>query len=377
MFDKNTINSIKNKILRDMKKYSVKPNEYKSFVKRKVDYEFDKYKQTEVDNAENIAIYDDEYNENNLNNFNVVYDDYVGKSDKLSVYNSYEDESLFKYITNSRSDNIHFIFEKVLFSLIYNYKMLFIFNEKNIFISLLSFLLNIISLLLHSCFLVIVGCFNIINYLLLKFLKFFVKLKHKKNRLLHNNIILICICEVLKFLTNLINGFFLLFNDLFVNNIDGFLNFITDTTNNTLYIKSFVYNGDVDRYSKSNEQKEFLNKVKENRIEYIKSLLKENIDYFKDLKFTKLVVKKANYENINNKVLKEYFKNIEKQQKKELIRDIISGRMIKKKERLTTKNDKFVNNIRAINNNLLKIANKDKELYRILVKKLGKNGLEI
>ena len=48
MFDKKVIDRIKKKVLKDMKMYSVKTHEYKDFIPKKLDYEFNKFKE---DNA--------------------------------------------------------------------------------------------------------------------------------------------------------------------------------------------------------------------------------------------------------------------------------------------------------------------------------------
>ena len=74
MFDKKVIDRIKKKVLKDMKMYSVKTHEYKDFIPKKLDYEFNKFKEDNVNDLNKIAIYDDKYEESSLNNLSIVYD---------------------------------------------------------------------------------------------------------------------------------------------------------------------------------------------------------------------------------------------------------------------------------------------------------------
>lgn len=377
MFDKKVTDRIKKKVLKDMKMYSVKTHEYKDFIPKKLDYEFNKFKEDNVNDFNKIAIYDDKYEENSSNNFNIVYDEYVGKNPLLKIKNSYEDETLFKYIKNNKPKNVVLIFNKVFYSIIYSYRMLFVFNNKNVFLSFLQFILNIFSLFIKSIFILIVGFFCIINYILFKLLKVLFRLKYKRNIFLKDNILIIFAIFILKTIISSINGFFMLFNDIFINNIDVFLNSTDDFINDFLYVNGNVYNNNVDRYTKTNEQKDFLQKIKKDRLEYMNLLLKDNIDYFKNIDFIKLSVKSSNYLDINNPYLKEFYMAKEKEQKIKIKKEIITDRLVKKNEKTTKKENLFVNKIGLINDKILFIANKDKQLYKMLVKKFGKKGLEI
>lgn len=377
MFDKKVIDRIKKKVLKDMKMYSVKTHEYKDFIPKKLDYEFNKFKEDNVNDLNKIAIYDDKYEESSLNNFSIVYDEYVGKNPLLKIKNSYEDDTLFKYIKNNKPKNIALIFNKVFYSIIYSYRMLFVFNNKNIFLSFLQLVLNIFSLFIKSVFILIVGFFCVINYVLFKLLKVLFRLKYKKNVFLKDSVLIIFAIFILKTIISSINGFFMLFNDIFINNIDIFLNSADDFINDFLYVKGNIYNNNVDRYTKTNEQKDFLKKIKKDRLEYMNVLLKDNIDYFRDINFIKLSVKSSNYLDINNPYLKEFYMSKEKEQKIKIKKEIITDRLVKKNEKITKRENLFVNKIRLINDKILFIANKDKQLYKILIKKFGKKGLEI
>ena len=377
MFDKKVTDRIKKKVLKDMKMYSVKTHEYKDFIPKKLDYEFNKFKEDNANDLNKIAIYDDKYEESSLNDFNIIYDEYVGKNPLLKIKNSYEDETLFKYIKNNKPKNVVLIFNKVFYSIIYSYRMLFVFNNKNVFLSFFQFILNIFSLFIKSIFILIVGFFCIINYILFKLLKALFRLKYKKNIFLKDNILVIFAIFILKTIISSINGFFILFNDVFINNIDIFLNSADDFINDFLYVKGNIYNNNVDRYTKTNEQKDFLKKIKKDRLEYMNLLLKDNIDYFKNIDFIKLSVKSSNYLDINNPYLKEFYMTKEKEQKIKIKKEIITDRLVKKNEKTIKKENLFVNKIGLINDKILFIANKDKQLYKMLVKKFGKKGLEI
>ena len=377
MFDKKVTDRIKKKVLKDMKMYSVKTHEYKDFIPKKLDYEFNKFKEDNANDLNKIAIYDDKYEESSLNDFNIIYDEYVGKNPLLKIKNSYEDETLFKYIKNYKPKIVVLIFNKVFYSIIYSYRMLFVFNNKNVFLSFLQFILNIFSLFIKSIFILIVGFFCIINYILFKLLKVLFRLKYKRNIFLKDNILIIFAIFILKTIISSINGFFMLFNDIFINNIDVFLNSTDDFINDFLYVNGNVYNNNVDRYTKTNEQKDFLQKIKKDRLEYMNLLLKDNIDYFKNIDFIKLSVKSSNYLDINNPYLKEFYMTKEKEQKIKIKKEIITDRLVKKNEKTIKKENLFVNKIGLINDKILFIANKDKQLYKMLVKKFGKKGLEI
>lgn len=376
MFNEDTIGQIKKKVIKDMKMYSVKPDEYKDFVHKKINYEVDKYKEENKTDSK-ITLYDNVHSEAEVNNFNIVYDDYIGKNEELNVKNSYEDESLFKYKDNNKVKNIHLIFEKILNSIIFDYKMLFFFDKKNVSISVAGFIFKIISLFLKSIFLAITGIFDVAVYFLFKLLKKMIRLKYSKNVLIRNNFVVFYAIEVLKFVIGLINGFFMLFNNIFINNVNIFIDYLKNTTSDFIYSKPFLNYGKVDRYGKSEEQRKFLEVIKKNRIAYLKSLLEKDKNYFADINFSQLATKTMDYKNINNKHLRKYYKRLEKNMKITIKNEIISERLIKKRERYERKVDNIANKLRSINNSLLKIANKDKELYKMLVKKLGKNGLEI
>ena len=89
------------------------------------------------------------------------------------------------------------------------------------------------------------------------------------------------------------------------------------------------------------------------------------------------MVKRARSSEINNQLLKDEFLKKELSQKIELKKEIIIDRIDKKIKRYQKRNNLHINRIKSINNSLLKIANKDKKLYSLIVKKFGNKGLGI
>ena len=167
-----------------------------------------------------------------------------------------------------------------------------------------------------------------------------------------------------------------MFNNIFVNNIDSFISFIKNLHIENFSRKNFN-NTKVDRYSKSEEQKKLITRVKEKRLELLRELLANSKDYTKNIVFSKPVIKKVKSNEVDNPILKKQILELEQQQKINLKKEIISERIVKKNEKNEKKNNLLVNKIRSINNNLLKIVNKDKKLYKLLIKKYGDINLSI
>ena len=363
MLTKETVNVIKKKILKNMKAYSIKPKEYDVFISKNIDYEFSKAIKDE-NSIEKTVIYDDFYNPEKEKDFSVVYDDFVGKNDALNINNSNENKKFYIYIDNNKRKNTHHIFKKILYGIIYDYKMLNIFRKYSLF----GVFISLLSLFVKTIFLGIVGAFDVISYYLYKLFVFLLK-KRKK--------ILFLPISIVKIIINAINNICILFNNIFINNIDGFVSFVKNTQLEHSSKKNFSDNAKVDRYSKSEEQKKILARVKEKRLELLRELLSQSKDYTKNINFSRPVVKKIKSNEINNPLLKEQISELEQQQKLDLKKEIISERISRKVKKVKDKNDLFVNRIESINNSLLKIANKDKKLYKLLIKKYGDISLSI
>ena len=284
MLTKETINVIKKTVLKNMKSYSVKPKEYDVFVSKNIDYEFSKAIRDE-NNIEKTVVYDEFYDPDKEKDFSVVYDDFIGKDDALNINNSNENENFYIYIDNNKRKNTHYVFKKILYGIIYDYKMLNIFRKYSLF----GVFISLLSLFIKTVFLGIVGIFDVISYYLYKLFVFLSKKKRK-------NILFLPI-SIIKILINAINNICLLFNNLFINNIDGFIFFVKNTQLENSSRKNFN-NAKVDRYSKSEEQKKILTRVKEKRLELLRELLSKSKNYIKNINFSKPIIKKIDSNEI-------------------------------------------------------------------------------
>ena len=381
MFNKKVQKNIFNAVIDDMKRYNIKPHDCSVYLDTRIDYEFNKLKKKE-ENYEKIVVRDEHSDTINTKNFNVVLEDFVGKDERLNVYNSILDPQFDKYyINNLEKQTANFLFKKNKFSLIFdlkNFKNNFIlFSIKHFFLSTLSVINNIFLILLKSLSLLIFGLFDLLVLGLFKLLKCCIKTKYSIKKytkwlyflllpLTNFGIIL------LKFVINLINNFCYLFNNIFNNNIENIINLANNSINNITYSNYFT-NAKVNRDYRSNEHKDLLENIKNKSLSTLQEYLQNSQTYLQNFKFTKLSVKLAKPELINNEKIKERLQELEIQQKKELKKGIITHQF-KLNSQVAYKKARIIINLeRKKDAVILKYINNNKKLFKGLDKYLTTN----
>lgn len=378
MFEKNTREKIVKNVLNNMDRYDIKLSEFPLYLDKRIDYELNKIVKDKK-YFENIIIYDDKTDVLTSNNFDIVLEDFIGKNPKLNTYSSTEDNTFSKYFNENLKydNNIHNIFKKNKYSVIFSFYNLLaifsIFSKKYLLTSILSILNNIVILIVRSLSLIIFSIVDSLLYFLLKTLKFLIKLKyrlHKHAFFCIFTIIIDLLLIFLKFIINFINDTSILFNKLFNNNFEYITDFINNFTENIVYSNKLL-NDRVNRDYRSTEQKNLINKLKDESLAYLNECLSNSNQYLQDFDFYKMSNKPASPDILNNPSLKQYFTeylNIEKQKIKSTI---IVNRLKITDKKLKTKQNDLLNNEKNINKLSIKRINKNKELIRELDKKRG------
>lgn len=372
MFSEQIKKDILNNIIKDMKRYSIKPSEYPIYLDSRINYEITKIKKNN-DNFEQIAVYDEISDITNVNDFNIVLEDFIGKDERLNVYNSTQDPKYDKYYTNNiESKTVDCLFKKNKYSLIfdiYTFVTNFIvFSKKHYIVSTVAIINSILSILFKFCSLIIFGIVDLFVFGLFKLLKLCIKSRYKikrKNKILFfiANPFIGSVIIILKFIINTINNCCYLFNSIFNSNIEIVFNFVADAINDSLYSNNLL-NAKVNRDYRSNEHKELIEKINNKSLAFLKECLQNSKIYLQQFNFSKVSIKAANPELINNPTIKANLIELEKQQTKELKQSIIKhqfGIILKNIDR----SKKIILNVdKKINKIMLECVNKNAKLFK-------------
>jgi hypothetical protein len=368
MLKKEAKNKIVKNILSDIEKYSIAIDEFELYLSDRINYEYEKIN-TDPNNFKTMTIYSDEYDMENDTNRDLVFEDFIGKDEKLNTYNSCEQNT--EYMKNNAFINVNGLAKKYYRNTINSINNIvtscFNIGKINILIFVVLLISNIFLVFYNFVFSILTGIINFIYYSLLykpiKFL-FFVKyiLISKKNDTALDFIIDILLIIVnfltslLKFIMNFIKTILNLFNRFF-QNVENVFDSVVKISNTSLY--SRILRNNVDRNARSSEHKEVLDKIYKESLDIFKKLVLQSSKYFKNFKFAKMKKEVINSKNIKNETLKEFYFGLETIEKEQIKKKIYKKQLNKHLNINSGKMSEIAECEKNINKNLKKIIEKN------------------
>ncbi len=296
-------------------------NDLDSYIEEKIEDEYYDFKLNSGKYQRGI-IYDKRFNSKNDNDISVVFDDFIGKSDKLNVYNSCENAELPGNFNKSVNYLNKIFYKKTLYNINCFIGNLFNFDRKKIILFFTLFFNYLLSVLYNLFILIIFTTLNILNYLIFLLFKFCLSFKYKIFRKFHLsllNILLVIPIELLRFLLISIKEFANLLANIF-NITNKVLNVTGKIFKNNMY--SNIIASKVNRDKRSNEHKNVLNEINEKADKIFREYNKENTKYFDHFKFTKVSKEPLLSSNMRNKAFKEYLSTLERIEIKKITKKI-------------------------------------------------------
>jgi hypothetical protein len=156
----------------------------------------------------------------------------------------------------------------------------------------------------------------------------------------------------MNFIKNILN----LFNRFF-QNAENVFDSVVKITNTNTYSK--ILRNEVNRNSRSNEHKDLLNKIYKESLDIFKKLVLQSSKYLKNFRFAKMKKEVLIPENIKNQTLKEFYSELEVNEKKGIKRKIYKKQLIKHLGSNLNKFGKIMDCEKNINKNLKKIIEKN------------------
>ena len=315
MLRSNVKKEIFDNIIEDMKKYNINPNDCSLYLDNRIDYEYSKIRKDD-NNFKKFIMYDDHLKQEEVKDFSVVLDDFIGKDEKLNVYNSVDDSKYSKYLSDGKSKTVNYLFKKnknsIVFDLCNLFSYITTFRLKYCFLqTVVMIMFTLILILLKCTSLLLFGLVDFIVFILFKSLKQFIRgrnmLGRKKNTVAKIFVSFFnLIIAVLKAIINTINNVFYIFNNLFNNNVESLLNCFNKYTNEAIYFNRF-FKSKVNRGNRSAEQKNLIDRIKSKSLQILNEYLANSKVYIDKFTFSKASAKSTNPEAIVNPALKEYF----------------------------------------------------------------------
>ncbi|MDR1499278.1 MAG: hypothetical protein LBS34_03250 [Rickettsiales bacterium] len=362
MLTANAKKQIIDNISKDVERYSLTIDEFDVYLNDRVDYEYNKMMKNS-DNYESLALYMGKYDPAENNDKSLVFEDFIGKSEKLNVYNSCEQNILYvdKVVPLSVNDLFRKCYKNLLSSI--NNFITNLYNARRKLLVLFSILFfgNLSLILYNLALFLALGIINFVYYFLLYksirclFYIKFVLLCGKNNNMptLLINITLILIntlISVLKFILSLIRGILNLFGK-FLHIIEDTFTFLVKTGNTGIYSK--ILTQKINRNERSVEHKGVLSSIYKKSHEIFKSLNVNNHKYLKNFKFLRMKKEILLPNVIENNALREFIFELEKKEKKD-IKKILYGKEIKIALDKLSKRETFLSCEIEIPNNIKK-----------------------
>lgn len=318
---------------------------------------------------EKVVIYDESFNPERDINVNIVFEDFIGKNERLNVFNSCERADILKN-DNKNINELNGIFlRKVLFNLNCFFSNFSNFNKKNInffFIFFIDYLFlssyNLVILLFFTLF-------NVGNYFVFLIYKLLLIIKYKLFKRCYLGFLNVFISLPIMLIKQILSLFKEFANML--ANIFGIINSIfrifNKNCNDTLY--SSIIATPVNRNVRSNEHKNILDKINKKAKGIFEKYNLENDKFIEIFRFSKVSYKQFSSKKINNSILKEYIKALEDLEIDGILEDVkenieldIKNKIYKKelsiKKQLTKdKNKQLLDYEKNINKHLKKIFN--------------------
>ncbi len=321
MLNIKTRKDIINNVVKSVKKDSKNIKDLDSYIEEKIEDEYYDFKMNSGKYQKGV-IYDKRFNSKNDNNISIIFDDFIGKSEKLNVYNSCDNAQLPEKSNKSVNYLNKIFYKKTLYNINCFIGNLFDFNKKKVLLFFTLFFDYLASILYNLFILFIFSTLNILNYLIFLLFKFCLSSKYKifkKYNLSLLNIALFIPVEFLRFLLISIKEFANILASIF-NITNKVLNTGSKIFKNNMY--SSIIASRVNRNKRSNEHKNVLNEVNEKAEKIFKEYNAENTKYFDRLKFTKVTKEPLISSNMRNKTLKEYLSTMERIEIKKITKKI-------------------------------------------------------
>ncbi|MBR2141206.1 MAG: hypothetical protein IJ853_02520 [Rickettsiales bacterium] len=178
MLRSNVKKEIFDNIIEDMKKYNINPSDCSLYLDNRIDYEYSKIRKDD-NNFKKFIMYDDHLKQEEVKDFSVVLDDFIGKDEKLNVYNSVDDSKYSKYLSDGKSKTVNYLFKKnknsIVFDLCNLFSYITTFRLKYCFLQTVMIMFTLILILLKCTSLLLFGLVDFIVFILFKSLKQFIR----------------------------------------------------------------------------------------------------------------------------------------------------------------------------------------------------------
>lgn len=140
MLNVKTRKNIINNIIKSVKKDSKNIKDLDSYIEEKIEDEYYDFKMNSSKYQKGI-IYDKRFNSKKDNNISIIFDDFIGKSEKLNVYNSCDNAQLPEKSNKSVNYLNKIFYKKTLYNINCFIGNLFDFDKKKFFYFLHYFLI--------------------------------------------------------------------------------------------------------------------------------------------------------------------------------------------------------------------------------------------
>jgi hypothetical protein len=333
-----------------------------------VDISYDRNKSSN-DNIENNLVL---YNKDNLGAtffMSDVYDDFEGKNPKMTIYNSHEMNRNLVFREKEKELTVQEVAEKFY----YNFKncltrndVIFLNSSGKKFLLCVMLAIENFTIIFLNIFLALF--FSVIAYLYLAFFKIYKYLYglFNKKYMFFLHPLLYIFIWIIKYILILIKTFANTIYRLF-NPLNSFTKTITNIK------RDFFFDRDeerskVNRRNRSKEQIFLINAVSKKSRDKMRQMAKHNLEYLKQFKIQEFVMGYVNYQDLPEGQEKEYYKNIELTEKKNIMIEIVKRASKVQNKRMT----KGIKTIVKIDNLIEKfprnkisenITTEDKELY--------------